>query len=515
MSVRRSLLITLSILILASVIFHTVRAQSPAGIVRAAWKQAEQIGNYHFTTDVEIESHPLPLLVNAGRSTTTERMFLEGSTDRQNESMTFAMYSGSNDRLEFKVEDGESFGRTSQTDWQPVDNVTDLFAPGNDTLAYLTAAQNIRLKKHEFAPRSPFIPQHTIYSFDLDGVAFAAYMQQQLEEQLQRQGRLPLGLHVEVSDTWLEMTGTGEIWLDEAGFPLRLVINAQLPPDGTEQADLHITTDFSGWDKMTPIALQGHLVQAVNALPTPDIQAIVMQAVVLLTASFVAFALLFQRRDRAFSKVVVLAIVFYNVFAPFFHLVPSAHAADFVHNTGTVHQEPINPVQPETDLPTPEAESTVGSGGHDTPLELSEQPSSDRSVMMEMSSDDTDGDGLTDVMEMTMTMTDPALADTDNDGLNDGIEVNKLGTLATNPDTDGDLISDGREVHGFRLDDDYYYLDPLNADSNNDGNIDAVDCADLIDIDPSVEGMAQVLTLGDRMCADTDGDLYQLRSRMP
>jgi len=60
---------------------------------------------------------------------------------------------------------------------------------------------------------------------------------------------------------------------------------------------------------------------------------------------------------------------------------------------------------------------------------------------------DTDGDGLTDGEEVNTVMTDPLNADTDGDGLTDGEEVNTYGTLPNNVDTDGDGTDDGTEVN--------------------------------------------------------------------
>lgn len=73
--------------------------------------------------------------------------------------------------------------------------------------------------------------------------------------------------------------------------------------------------------------------------------------------------------------------------------------------------------------------------------------------------EDTDDDGLTDYEEWLFG-TDPNAADSDGDGLSDGQEV----TLGCNPviwDTDGDGLSDGREA---RLG-----TNPLAADSDGDG----------------------------------------------
>ena len=59
---------------------------------------------------------------------------------------------------------------------------------------------------------------------------------------------------------------------------------------------------------------------------------------------------------------------------------------------------------------------------------------------------DTDGDGLTDGIEVYLYQTNPKKPDTDGDGINDGDEVNKWGTNPNNKDTDGDGMGDLYEV---------------------------------------------------------------------
>jgi len=62
---------------------------------------------------------------------------------------------------------------------------------------------------------------------------------------------------------------------------------------------------------------------------------------------------------------------------------------------------------------------------------------------------DSDGDGLTDIEEISLG-TNPYKFDTDDDGLNDFDEVKIYKTDPLNPDTDGDGYLDGEEVeHGY------------------------------------------------------------------
>ena len=73
---------------------------------------------------------------------------------------------------------------------------------------------------------------------------------------------------------------------------------------------------------------------------------------------------------------------------------------------------------------------------------------------------DPDNDGLKNSDEIKAG-TDPLLADSDNDDLDDNDEINKYGTDPVSEDTDGDGLDDGDEiVLGF---------DPLKADTDGDG----------------------------------------------
>jgi hypothetical protein len=86
------------------------------------------------------------------------------------------------------------------------------------------------------------------FTFDLDGPVFANYMRDQLESYLRDKGELPLNLRLDSSRTYQQMTGQGEILLDERGLPLRLTIHLVYPPDkDNKRVEADITTDF-GFD---------------------------------------------------------------------------------------------------------------------------------------------------------------------------------------------------------------------------------------------------------------------------
>ena len=78
--------------------------------------------------------------------------------------------------------------------------------------------------------------------------------------------------------------------------------------------------------------------------------------------------------------------------------------------------------------------------------------------------EDSDKDGLINIEEVRLK-TDPGKNDTDEDGLDDGEEVNKYHTDPNKMDTDGDSLLDGSDVNlGF---------DPLKQDTDSDGVIDS------------------------------------------
>jgi hypothetical protein len=73
------------------------------------------------------------------------------------------------------------------------------------------------------------------------------------------------------------------------------------------------------------------------------------------------------------------------------------------------------------------------------------------------SSQDSDGDGISDLEETTVYKTDMHLKDTDTDGLEDGMELEEYFTDPKIVDTDGDGFLDGVEVLNNS--------DPTDADS--------------------------------------------------
>ncbi|MBQ9727663.1 MAG: hypothetical protein IJV65_09190, partial [Kiritimatiellae bacterium] len=121
---------------------------------------------------------------------------------------------------------------------------------------------------------------------------------------------------------------------------------------------------------------------------------------------------------------------------------------------------------------------------------------------------DADGDGLPDMYERLVSLTDPFSADSDGDGLSDGVELASSFTDPLDPDTDGDGLTDGEEIA--------LGTDPLDDDTDGDGMADGWEADSGFDplendaaADADGDGLsnAEEYVLGTNPnAADTDGD---------
>ena len=112
---------------------------------------------------------------------------------------------------------------------------------------------------------------------------------------------------------------------------------------------------------------------------------------------------------------------------------------------------------------------------------------------------DTDGDGVSDVKELTFG-TDPEAPDTDGDGLSDYDELYVYFTAAGDPDSDGDGLSDYDEIF-------VYGTDPLKGDTDSDGVSDGDELyygTDPLDQDCDGDGIFD----GDEFLLGTDPNAY-------
>lgn len=165
----------------------------------AAWDAARAAGSYHFTSDITQVTLPVATLTNVGRSSRTEKLYLEGQNDLTAEQMELTLWSDGGSTLDaasglsIRTEDGKTFARrggrsTSVAEpWQEIDDFTGSLAPQGDFLSYLAAIKDVTAQPAERRGGIDF----TRYTFTIDSPRFAGYMHQQMEAALRSRSELP------------------------------------------------------------------------------------------------------------------------------------------------------------------------------------------------------------------------------------------------------------------------------------------------------------------------------------
>ena len=151
-----------------------------------------------------------------------------------------------------RVENGRSYGRQGQEEWQEIDNVTDLFAPGGDPLSFLAGVKHIQeaeTETRQLGGEGGLSLTHTRYTFDIDGPTFGKYIGTEMERSAREEGYIPSAISFSAPEVYASMTGQGELWIDEHGLPQRMVINLHIPAR-QENGDVEavIQNDFFDYD---------------------------------------------------------------------------------------------------------------------------------------------------------------------------------------------------------------------------------------------------------------------------
>ena len=488
------------------------------GEIQSAWSKARAIGAYRYNSSVVQTTWPLLKLENVGRNSREERLYIEGEVDSHNRNMALKLWTdGGNvanaqDILEMRVTDGEAMARVAGGEWQPVEDASSLFAPGQDALGYLAGAKDVVRVGSETRSGIHF----TRYTFQVDGPSFAEYMRRQMEAELIRRGKLPDGISLDALHLYVDMTGEGEIWLDSQGLPLRQIINVQFPPTDIDQVEAHITTDFSDWGEEISLSRSlwglvsnrdgfasslAHLQQLSGRVDWAHLQFTLLALTVVLAALGL---MLIYRNSRKVYIVVASLIIASIILTPLLRA-QRVHAfnketselgtAQEARQAGREMAVEFSQALASTDFDpqvNPLIRETNAFAINSADLLLASQNAAGTA----QSRKDTDGDGLLDQAEPEACRDK---VDCDGDGLDDYIEVREVGTDLLDKDTDGDGIEDKVEVTGYRdASGKMWYLDPNSADTNMDGQIDTIECSDLVGITWAEKG--------NKRCADTDAD---------
>ena len=193
--------------------------------IQSVWQRVVASGSYAFTAEITQTTTPLAAIENIGRTSSSERLYLEGSTALADETMRMTLWQnggsvghGSNESgIEIEVDGATARARMPGQAWESIDNVTGLFAPGGNFLAWLNAVDNVVDHGEQQTQTALGSVRYTRHTFDIDSRAYARFVR----EQLTASDPLPAGLTRQLPEVFANMSGSGELWVDANGLPLR------------------------------------------------------------------------------------------------------------------------------------------------------------------------------------------------------------------------------------------------------------------------------------------------------
>lgn len=519
------------IAIVILIVPHTENAQHQHSL-KDAWSRLSQLGNYSFSTTIEQITYPAPKTSNVGQSSTRDVYLVDGQTDLRAETLQIKLYKNTSnitnpeDGVEIKVADGVASGRNiGSSQWENVDSsFINTFAPGNDLSSFLVAARNVSAPDYQsfdLAASAAQVKSFRVahYQFDIDSDAFAVYMRDQMTKELQRSGKLPAGMTLELSDIYRTMDANGEVWLTEEGYPVRLKMSMAFPQaESGERSVVNLSTDFQieNPDQVMAAATgslpeklsfwMGSMRESLRAEGVGS-TLILFMVTILCGALVIAFS-----NSKVIYTGIATFVIISMVVSPIWQDVKAAQFSSEMQAKQQAQQAAREADQAAED----NAAAILGTDWNPnlSPFEQTENSASDQpaspsaelpsfSTKLQAAEDtseesDSDQDGLTDSYEESfdITVLNPNMADTDSDGLNDSEEL-KLGIQPGNLDSDNDGIPDLYEVEGFRYANQDWYSNPLNNDSDGDGLLDGIECQERVSTD--VSGTPGV-------CKDTDND---------
>ena len=485
--------------------------------IQRAIELAAKSGYYDYRLFVEQTTYPAPRVANAGRTPKVEQLGLSGSADANADLIEMTIWQdGSFDPdtgVEMQLRDGRSYARRGpNAEWEEISNISDSVAPDGDPMVWFQAMTNVEQQETQTFPFDMGGGMTlTRYTFDVDGQAFGRYMGDLFYQRAALETPLPRGMRSQIPESYRNLTGTGELWVDADGLPSRMVLDLDYGEQKNgERVSAEMRIDFSNFnrDNLISVPFFGNPQQwiAVNttAIVNTAHQTAIVSAALALFLLTILFVLRYHSR-RSFYIGYVSMLIFSMVFLPVIDGV-IAHA----------YMEHRAQRQVEHDARVADAERLarqreVVYGDTEEADSVSSIPYSAGETRNTVSTGgiDTDGDGLSDDDEAIWgtcafigaasncdDVDDPT--DSDGDGLSDGAEVNEYDTDPALADSDSDGIFDGLEVLTFTYENVDYQLDPNDSDKNNDGLIDGEECSVWVDGSNDYDAAA--------ICPDTDGD---------
>lgn len=433
-------LLTLSLLLVAGFGASGSSGSAADGPLGAALGRAREEGSYRFRSEVTQVASPLTSVVDAGRSASTQSLVLEGVTDIDASATELSVSAdGGGQPLGLRIVDGVSFKRDGGGSWvKGADLGADQGALPGDLMGYLGAARDVV----DQGVQSSDGRKLTRYAFGIDPKAFASLA----AEQSQQAGR-------PASAAPVAMTGSGELWVDGDGLPVRQQLSLTFPGgNGVGTTSTQISVEFSefGTAKVPGVARASSSSWRVDVLGGVRLEVLLaLSLVMLLVVGFACSQWLGWSMGstrsalsmRSVSLVVVVALLASLMVS---ETADAAAPARSSMVTGASMRKPVVAHSRAPSLVDP----------HLDRLASAALPSLTGLQVGDITTD-TDGDGLTNFVEQSIG-TDPEDADTDGDDIDDKIEVD--GFTVACPTTTGVAVR--------------WFGDPLVPDSNDDGVVD-------------------------------------------
>lgn len=516
-----SLYISVAIALLFLFLLPTLVKSNEQHTLESAYTYLTRLDSYAFASRVNQTTHPLPTFENIGLTSESSSVLVEGTVDKRVEQVNLSLSEQDGHLLdglgglELRVEKGAVWARHPGQEWELLDPGQALDSTTNDPGAFLQAARNARISGVE----EHLGEQFTLIAFDVDGGAWGEVMRQALQAEMTRRGELAPGTVLEELEFYKEMTGVGTLWVNESGLPQRLTLHLVYPPLPGESnyREVETTTDFSDWQGGDPLAwMMGTLRRILPTTPEEIATTLPILLLILFLTLFPLILVRYRENKGLYQTTMALLIVLF-VINPLMNA-SVAYGAGIRRTSNNTERTETEGEEARLQAAVADikaqfaAQFDVNRGAMATALDAAQLPVITapgevtlQAPQAQSATTDSDGDHIDDATEIARGL-NPNNRDSDGDGLDDSTE-DKLGVDPANPDSDGDLLSDGFEVVGISMGGKQWYLNPLNADTNDDGIQDSLECIQAIDVVVSPNGKGtKSAPKGDGTCADSDGD---------
>ena len=245
--ITRTLLAALLLSLLATLTASGAVKQTPQEIngLQAAWARTREAGAYRFVANVEQTLIPRATPETIGQTDQRVDMQIEGTVTLPDKASLKLQFEGAglNAHPATLIQEGSQTYILQNGERTPLDNPLGLTSPTPDYLGYLAAAKNVRrLDPSSASTESAESPNGiTRYAFDIDGPRFAQHVLNQMEDSQQ----IPPAARLAPSSLLQRMSGSGELWVDTDGLPLRQILDLDMPQASDEyDAQVHLVVDF-------------------------------------------------------------------------------------------------------------------------------------------------------------------------------------------------------------------------------------------------------------------------------